>query len=208
MLELERQLEQFQAETRKKEAEMAILQQQYHEMKLIEQKQKHLRLQKHALAAQPVVVPVVVTKQQDVRMNDLDIDPRSMQSFRPADFRGTANNISTSRMSGHDVPTFLPTEHQFEVEYDHTELSAAETALINKATVWAALHDEEDSAPAFLPQHESTSQSNTLRQAPRPLPSPRSWQPVSYEDRSEVLKCLAQKCHAALLTLTDGALSS
>merc|ERR1712216_26440 len=138
ILQLERQLEQFQAETRKKEAEMAILHHQYQEMKLFEQKQEQEHLQEHAPAT--------------LRSSDLDIDPRVM----PQNFRGNAgSDFSTSRLSEGDAPIVFSTGQHFEVEYDDTAFSAAEAALINKAKVWAALHDDDDSVPSFRPQQQT-----------------------------------------------------
>ena len=175
ILELERQLERFQAETRKKEAEMAILHHQYQEMKLFEQEQEQEHLQKHAPATS--------------RSSDLDIDPRSM----PQSFRANAGNgFSTSRLSEGDGPIVFSTGQHFEVEYDDTALTAAEAALINKAKVWAALHDDDDSAPSFRPQQQPTSQLSTRILAPSAVLSPRSWQPVSYEERSEVQQCVCK----------------
>ena len=158
---------------------MAVLQQQYHEMKLIEQRQQ-LRTQSQTMAAQPrVVVPVVVSKPQE--HHELDIDPRSM----PQNF------------------CHLPSE-DFEAEYDHTALSPAEAALVAKATAWAAMHDDDDddtSVPQY-PQQKNPQERTSIRPQ-RSTVSPRRWQPVSYEERSEVTFSLACAC-LRRIRLNDG----
>lgn len=176
--ELETQLERFQSETRKKEAEMAALQRQFHEMKLIEQRQRQLHTQPHTMKAQPrVVVPVVVSKPQE--RHELDIDPRCMPRFH------------------------------VEAEFDHTVLSPDEAVLVAKAKAWAAMYDDDDDISASQhPQQEYPPQRTSIRA--RSTVSPRHWQPVSYEERSEVqfsLSCACLRFHPLRTRLNDGQLN-